>query len=290
MVEDGVEYVIYDIKKKKKSIFKNKEELSKKINTEKEEPKYNRRKEVISPDGKKVVFIKDWNLWVKDLTTEEERQLTFDGIENYGYATDNAGWRKSDRPIVLWSPDSKKIATYQQDQRHVSDMHLVTTNVGAPTLKSWKYPLPQDEKIIQIERIIVEIENAKIIRLDMPADPRRGTLCDDISCTGKFDDNQWIDNGNKLIFVSSSRDHKIAQVLIADANTGKVNDLFKEEVATQYESGQGDINWYYLENTDEIIWYSERDNWGHLYLYDNNGKLKHQITKGHFCGDPHPAY
>ena len=52
-------------------------------------------------------------------------------MENFGYATDNAGWRKSDKPVLLWSPDSKKIATFQQDQRHVSDMYLVSTNVGA---------------------------------------------------------------------------------------------------------------------------------------------------------------
>jgi dipeptidyl-peptidase-4 len=54
-------------------------------------------------------------------------------------------------------------------------------------------------------------------------------------------------------------------------------------VATQYESGQGAINWHYLEGSHEVIWYSERDNWGHLYLYDaQTGQLKHQITRGEF--------
>ena len=51
--------------------------------------------------------------------------LTKDGVKDFGYATDNAGWTRSDRPIVLWSPDSKKIATFQQDQRAVGEMHLV---------------------------------------------------------------------------------------------------------------------------------------------------------------------
>src|SRR5688572_20898843 len=97
--------------------------------------------ESVSPDGKKAAFIRNWNLWVKDLDTKEEKQLTFDGIKDYGYATDNAGWTHSDRPIMLWSPDSKKIATFQQDQRHVSDMYLVKTKVGAPELEAWKYPL-----------------------------------------------------------------------------------------------------------------------------------------------------
>ena len=72
---------------------------------------------VLSPDGQRATFIRDHNLWVREIATGEERRITRDGVEDYGYATDNAGWRKSDRPIVLWSPDSKKIATFQQDQR-----------------------------------------------------------------------------------------------------------------------------------------------------------------------------
>jgi hypothetical protein len=52
-----------------------------------------------------------------------------------------------DRPILLWSPDSKRIATFQQDQRGVGEMFLVETKVGHPTLKSWKYPLPGDEVV-----------------------------------------------------------------------------------------------------------------------------------------------
>lgn len=239
--------------------------------------------EITSPDGKKAAFIKDWNLWVRDLDTKAETQLTTDGVENYGYATDNAGWTHSDRAILLWSPDSKKIATFQQDQRHVNDMYLVSTNVGAPKLQAWKYPLPDDKDIIRIERVIIEVDKPKVIRLKMPSDPRRGTLCDDISCSGSFDDNEWNASATKLAFVSTSRDHKIAQMRIADAATGEVRDVFVEKVATQYESGQGSINWRYLEASNEFIWYSERDNWGHLYLYNaTTGALKTQVSKGDF--------
>jgi len=58
-------------------------------------------------------MIRDNNLWVRD-AGGKETQLTTDGIKDFGYATDNAGWTSSERPIVLWSPDSKKIATFQQ--------------------------------------------------------------------------------------------------------------------------------------------------------------------------------
>lgn len=239
--------------------------------------------EVISPDGKRTAFIRDWNLWVRDIETKKETQLTTDGIKDYGYATDNAGWKKSNKAILLWSPDSKKIACFQQDQRNVSDMYLVSTNAGTPRLEAWKYPLPVDKDVIRIERVIIEVDQPKVIRLKIPSDPRRGTLCDDISCSGSFDDNEWNADASKLAFVSTSRDHKEAKMRIADATTGEVREVFEEKVATQYESGQGTVNWHYLAATNEIIWYSERDDWGHLYLYDAvTGKLKTQITKGNF--------
>jgi hypothetical protein len=75
---------------------------------------------ILSPDGKYAAFIRNWNLWIKEVASGKEIALTADGVENFGYATDNAGWKHSDRPVLSWSPDSKKIATFQQDQRHVS--------------------------------------------------------------------------------------------------------------------------------------------------------------------------
>lgn len=237
--------------------------------------------EVLSPDGKRAAFIKDYNLWVKDVKTGQQTQLTFDGVKDFGYATDNAGWKSGDGPILRWSPDSRKIATFQQDERGVSDMYLVTTNVGKPTLKAWKYPFPGDKEIITIQRVIINVDTPRVIRLQVPPDPHRATLSDDISSSGTFDDVDWSPDAAQLAFVSTSRDHKDEKVRIADAETGSVREIFEESVATQYESGQGTINWRYLPKTNEFIWYSERDNWGHLYLYDAaTGKVKNQITKG----------
>ncbi|WP_184542811.1 S9 family peptidase [Mucilaginibacter sp. FT3.2] len=238
--------------------------------------------EVLSPDGNRAAFIKDHNLWVRDVKTGNQTQLTTDGIKDFGYATDNAGWQSSDAAILRWSPDSKKIATFKQDQRKVSDMYLVTTNVGKPTLKQWKYPLPGDD-IATITRVIVDVENPKVITLQVAPDAHRATLSDDISSSGTFDDVDWNADASKLAFVSTSRDHKNEKFRIADATTGAVKEVFEETVATQFESGQGAINWRYLDKTKEIIWYSERDNWGHLYLYDAlTGKVKNQVTNGDF--------
>lgn len=239
--------------------------------------------EAISPDGKKAVFIKDWNLWLRDLTTNQQTQLTTDGIKDFGYATDNAGWKSSDRAIVRWSPDSKKIATFKQDQRNVSDMYLVTTNVGKPTLRAWKYPLPGDKEIAMLHRVIIDIDAAKVIKLQVAPDPHRSSLGDDITSGGSLGDVDWSADATQLAFLSTSRDHKQEKFRIADAATGAVREVFEETVATQFESGRGEINWRYLAGSNEIIWYSERDDWGHLYLYDaTTGKLKNQITKGNW--------
>ena len=241
------------------------------------------RNEVLSPDGKKAILIKNYNLFVKDVATGNLTQLTTDGIKDYGYATDNAGWKHSDAPILRWSPDSKKIATFQQDQRNSKDMYLVTTNVGAPVLKAWKYPLPGDKQIATIRRVVIDVENAKMVSLNIPADQHRATLSDDISSSGTFDDIDWKADGTEVAFLSTSRDHKNEKFRIANTTTGAVREVFEETVKTQYESGQGAINWRYLPASKEIIWYSERDDWGHLYLYNaTNGKLKNQITKGDF--------
>ena len=233
-----------------------------------------------SPDGKSTVVIRDNNLWVRD-AGGKETQLTTDGIKDFGYATDNAGWTSSERPIVLWSPDSKKIATFQQDQRGVGEMYLVSTTVGHPTLRAWKYPLPGDPVVTTIQRVIVDVAAGKVIRLQMPPDQHRSTLCDDITCSGSLD-MQWNADGTQLAFVSTSRDHKEEHLQIADAATGAVHEVLHEKVSTFFESGNGRINWHYLPSTNEAIWFSEGDNWGQLYLYDLSGvnKLKNQITSG----------
>ena len=78
-----------------------------------------------SPDKKLAIFIRDYNLWLRVTATGEEKQLTTDGVKDFGYATDNAGWQHTDAVIGTWSADGTKFATFQQDQRKVRDMYLM---------------------------------------------------------------------------------------------------------------------------------------------------------------------
>lgn len=238
-----------------------------------------------SPDGKSEAFIRGWNLWLRDVASGKETQLTTDGAVDYGYATDNAGWKHTGNAIVVWSPDSKKIATFQQDQRKTSTMTLVGTNVGAPKVEQWKYPFAGDKDVTMIERVIIDLSAAKprVVRLQMPPDQHRSTCSDDITCNDGWEDVQWAKDGKTLAFVSTDRGHKSAQLRVADAATGAVRDVYKETVATQYQSAPAlaSVNWRYLPESNEFIWFSQKSDWGHLYLHDlASGKLKRQITSG----------
>ena len=236
----------------------------------------------LSPDKTKGAFIRGWNLWVRDIATGTETQLTNDGVKDYGYATDNAGWKQSDNAILLWSPDSRKIATFQQDQRKDGEMYLVPVTNGHPTLKAWKYPLVGDENVTMIERVVIDVDTKQMVRLKMPPDQHRGTVCDDIACKGStWEDVEWSPDTKHLAFVSTSRDHKQERLRVADTNTGEIREVMTETAPKFFESGEGMVNWRYLPNSNEVLWFSERDNWGQLYLYDlATGKLKNQITQG----------
>lgn len=239
---------------------------------------------VKSPDGQREVFIREHNLWLRDIQTGRETRLTDDGVQDYGYATDNAGWVHSDRPIVLWSPDSRRIATFRHDGRKVRQMTMVGTNPGAPQVQQWRYPFVGDAHIFMIERVVIDLSGdaPRLIPLQMPPDFHRSTSCDHVSCDGGWEDVQWAADGKTLAFVSTDRGHKSATLRIADAATGAVRDVFLETVKTQFESGIGGVvNWRYLPESGEFIWWTQKSDWGHLYLHElATGKQKHAITEG----------
>src|SRR5678816_136951 len=101
-------------------------------------------------------------------------------------------------------------------------MYLVDTKVGHPTLQAWKYPLPGDDVVTMIHRVVIDVDTGRTTRFKMGADQHRSTLCDDLACRGDWGDVQWSADGSTVAFVSTSRDHKHEQLRIADAATGVV--------------------------------------------------------------------
>jgi len=173
------------------------------------------------------------NLWVRDVASGKETQLTTDGVKDFGYATDNAGGLTAIARSWVVAPIRNASPTFQQDQRNVGDMYLVETKVGHPRLQAWKYPLPGDDVVTTIQRVIIDVDGPKVTRLQMPSDQHRGSLCDHLICRGaEWSDVQWSPDDKQLAFVSTSRDHKQEQLRIAEATTGAVHDVLEETAPT----------------------------------------------------------
>ncbi len=237
----------------------------------------------VSPDGKYEAFIRDWNLWVRDVKSGDEKQLTTDGVTDFGYATDNAGWQHSDSPILVWSPDSKMVATFQQDQRNIPLEYNVEVTYRHPKVETWRYPFLGDKEVVMISPVVIDVASAHMTRLKMDPEFHRSTLCDDVSCRGGagWDDVQWAEDGKSLALASSSRDHKDVWLRVANTGTGEVRTVYHEHAPTYFESGLGKVNWRYLPKSNEFLWFSQRSDWGQMYLYDlTTGKLKNEVTRG----------
>ena len=239
---------------------------------------------VTSPDGNLAAYIEDNNLWVQVIETDDRIQLTTDGEHHYGYATDNHGWRRSDRPLMKWSPDSKKISTFRQDEREVGTMTLWRTVEGRPEADIWPYALPGDSIVPMLERVIIDVEDQATTFLDIEPDHHRSSNCCGLIRDGVWVDNEWSSDSGKLAFVSTSRDYKDVRLRVADTSTGSVREVYHERDEIFFESNltsRGIPNWRVFHDSNEFIWFTRKSNWGHLYLRNlETGELINQITDG----------
>ncbi|MEX2528182.1 MAG: DPP IV N-terminal domain-containing protein [Gemmatimonadota bacterium] len=241
---------------------------------------------IASPDASKVAFIREHDLWVQDLESGEEIRLSFDGEEEYGYATDSQGWRSTDRPVLLWSPDSRSIATYRLDERGVQEMVLWETAVPRPILHQWKYALPGDSIVPMLERVVFHLDDAGSgpVRLEVERDHQRTSSCCGLTRGQDWADVEWSAGASRLAFVSTSRDYKEVKLRLADPRSGAVRTLHEEVSPTFFETniGSGGVpNWRIIQDGGEFLWFSQRDGWGHLYRYDaQTGALLNRVTSG----------
>jgi len=239
---------------------------------------------VLSPDGKWAAFIRDYNIWVRDMASGEEHELTEGGEYRYGFGTNSQGWFRSDRPVLHWSPDSRKIATYRLDEREVSEMHLLEMAEDRPVPDSWPYALPGDSIVPMHERVVLDVAEQTKVWLDTEPSHQRTSNCCGLERDGQWADIMWSEDASKMAFVNTSRDYREVDLYIADTESGDVRHVFGEQAGTFFESNltsRGKPNWRVLFERDQFIWYSRRDEWGHLYLYDlETGGEIGQMTTG----------
>lgn len=244
----------------------------------------------VSPDGCKAVFTRDYNLWLRDLITGEERALTSDGDSCYVYAGTATVYGRPEMPALeaLWSDDSRRIMTLVVNTREV--------NVGPPVVQhvpvdgslrariinpQRKVAFPEDEHHEVYRFLCIEVDSGKKQWADTPPSPVTYP-----PYAGYFTSRRgwWAADSRRAYLVDVKRGGKQAQLLEFDTHTGAIRVLIEEQ-SDHYVSFIPGTHIYTLllpvPDTEELIWYSQRSGWAHLYLYDlASGRLKKNLTNG----------
>ncbi len=272
-----------------------------------------------------MVFAKNHNLYMMDAAnyakalknandaTIVETQLTTDGVEDFGYgggrgmgggsaattgtAAERAARQGQDNktmpasaPVnVSWSRDSKKFALVRRDAHKVAKLWVINSLANPrPTLETYSYAMPGDADIPQSQLEIFDVA-AKA------QEDRQGRRLQDETLRSRWSappprmreehektEPLWANPGSdKLYFTRMSRDLHRLDVCVADTATGEVKPLIQERMNVYIETKPLRL----INNGAEMVWWTERDGWGHYYLYDADGTLKNQITKGEFVAE-----
>ena len=271
-----------------------------------DKPKDDKKWASISPDERYVLFSRNYNLYWMDMenyakaqkkekdSTIVEHQLTEDGVEYFGYGGGTRGETNIDKEknkdkrksiFVVWSADSKKFAINRTDLREVKDLWVINSTANPrPTLETYKYPMPGDKEVGTDMIQIFDFASKSQITVKLDTFPDQSVSISRAPRLKKNRDNKrkpslWLSKtSDKLYFMRTSRDMKRIDFCVADVNTGEVKVLVEERLNTYVEARTPGL----VNNGQEIIEWSERDGWAHFYLYDGNGNVKNQITKGTF--------
>jgi len=241
---------------------------------------------LVSPNDKKAAFIRDYNIWIRNLETGKEEQLTTDGEKYYAYgANPDATGRPAQKPQAIWSPDSKKLLTIQTDDRQVLDLPVIdfapADQSVRPKVINYKTALPGDVNITGFRMCIINVETKKQVSARYPNLP--AVRMNDTPIDGNR--AWWNNNSKTAYFVDIERGEKAVHLVNFDTETGATKVLFNETTEEGYlELGSSvytPTSLVHLQETEEMIWYSERSGFAHLYLYDlKTEKLKRQLTNG----------
>jgi dipeptidyl aminopeptidase/acylaminoacyl peptidase len=241
-----------------------------------------------SPDGKKALFTRDYNLWICDLATGIEEALTTDGAEDNAYAF-FAGSVLDPAVQAIWSPDSSRIFTLQFDSRNLGGrptIHYVPDDGSLPPkmdfVKGMAYP---GDEVIETNRLlIIEVASKKQVPVDyeqIPLIPYGFSFFSSLSRQYGW----WSSDGSKAYFVATTRGCRQARLIELIPDTGAIRILYEETSDTFVRLAnfcEETPLFLPLPQTDECLWFSERSGYGHLYLYDlKTGEMKQQVT----CGD-----
>lgn len=246
---------------------------------------------VYSDDKKRYVFAQRHNLYLGEEGKESEAvQLTTDGEEDYSFAGFSGGFgggrlgtgrtsrtetkiptsdRKT-RPNVTWSPDNKGFFVTRTDSRGIKELFLVNALAEPrPTLSSYKYPMPGEDIVRRSELFYCDASTKKVTKVKVKW-PHESYMR-----------IHWNKSWDELRFIRRDRLQRHLELCTLNTKTGEEKCLIAEGFdAACLEFLITSQSLRYVDESDELIWWSERSGWAHLYLYGRDGKLKNAITSG----------
>jgi len=258
---------------------------------------------VISPDSVWEAFIHQFNVWLRPRNGADSMQLTTDGTAEWWYGNGPPRpyqMMRNDtiqRPSLRWSPDSRKIAVSRQDARGVERMHYISYTPQRPRHFSQPYALPGDT-VVPLPSVHVltlpanlaanggnggrrniadQVTNSPV---KLPTRPNQISLGGGGGGFGGQADSTWSRNSSRVHFTFLTRASKALYLVEADPATGEAKVLAADSAKTWVETSPQDPPSWYVTEDGEVIWWSERDGWAHLYRMAQTGTVRNQITQG----------
>ncbi|HMR18199.1 MAG TPA: DPP IV N-terminal domain-containing protein [Sphingobacterium sp.] len=263
-----------------------------------------------NPDTSKVYFAKNYNLYWMDYdnyqkalkdekdSTIVEHQITTDGVQHYAWGGDEYSVTTRDKKAeqedrkkrksarLLWSPDGKYFILTKKNAREYSDLWVIN-NVGGkrPTLETYKYLMPGEADSTEVELHVFNTENHTPTQIDVSAFKNQtislwNSHFSKDNYKGRYYINYWLGDEKEFYIARSSRDLKKIDI-VAVGLDGQVRTLVEERSNVYLDVKKP----YIIQGSKQFIHWSQRDGWGHFYLYDLQGKLLHQITRGEYHCD-----
>lgn len=223
-----------------------------------------------SPDGEMVAFVRENNIYLKNLTSGDERQITHDGKDRY-IINGTTDWVYEEEFAITkgfhWSPDGKKIAFMRFDESEVKEWWLTIYGELYPEHHRYKYPKAgEDNSVVTIH--VYDLETGVTTTMDVGEE------------TDQYIPRiQWTADPQTLAILRLNRLQNKLEILLSDASTGESKVIYTEENKYYIEDGNFD-DFIFLANSREFILRSEKDGFNHIYLYDTDGRQVNQITRG----------
>lgn len=232
-----------------------------------------------SPDGSKVAYVSQHNIYIENADGSSMRKLTTDGTDRLINGTFDWAYEEEFgcRDGFRWSPDGKSIAYWQIDAMKIRNFLLIdnTDSIYSFT-KPVEYP-KVGESPSSCKVGVITVSSGKTIWMNVPGDPQQHYI----------PRMEWADNSTELVLEQLNRKQNEAKVMLCNASSGEVKEIYNEtdkawiDIKERWNDGDP-TGWEWLHNGSDYLWVSEKDGWRHIYLEARSGKKETLITKGDY--------